>query len=471
MIEEASFLMIDRKQRRFSTVEELTKLAVPEAHRIELTYTNLPGLRLAVQPSGRCKWVYSYVGSDKKRHKVQMGAYPVDAPIKERRKSLRAAFTRAIEYNTQVEDVEADDPHVVVAEKAKAREQKARAATRKAEADEWTVRKLGDTYLSALKSEGRRSSTTEGYQQRLEKWVYPQVGDKAAANVTDDDIVDVLRELRENGNVRQYNLVRQVVQGMYNWAAGRTPMSGKQPPKHLRRMPNPTVPIPVWKVKRAGSKGARAFTPSELPVVWTALKRHRGDADLDAMALMLLTGCRIGETRRARWEDIDLGAATWTIPATVTKGGREHVVYLSSQAVELLESRPRDKSGNVFSRIGFVDGVIGEQTGYKRLKDIMRLEGLDPTGITSHSCRKTVGTFVQPRHGADVRLRVLNQRPAPGLLTDEYVKYRYDDEAKAAWQDWANHLDQVEWQVTEAKLDQAILAAKRRSQTTEESAA
>ncbi len=51
----------------------------------------------------------------------------------------------------------------------------------------------------------------------------------------------------------------------------------------------------------------------------------------------LLTLARPSEASGAQWAEIDLNAKLWTIPAERMKAKREHIVPLSSQAVEILE--------------------------------------------------------------------------------------------------------------------------------------
>ncbi len=55
-----------------------------------------------------------------------------------------------------------------------------------------------------------------------------------------------------------------------------------------------------------------------------------------AFRLMWLTLCRPNEVMGARWEEIDLDAAIWRIPAERMKKRKEHVMPLPRQAVELL---------------------------------------------------------------------------------------------------------------------------------------
>ena len=55
-----------------------------------------------------------------------------------------------------------------------------------------------------------------------------------------------------------------------------------------------------------------------------------------ALRFAILTAARSGEVLRARWSEIDLDDALWTIPAERMKARRQHRVPLSVEAVELL---------------------------------------------------------------------------------------------------------------------------------------
>jgi integrase len=67
-----------------------------------------------------------------------------------------------------------------------------------------------------------------------------------------------------------------------------------------------------------------------------------------ALEFTILTAARTEQTLGATWNEIDLGAKIWTIPAERMKGGREHKVPLSAPAVALL------KDMAVIRRSGFV---------------------------------------------------------------------------------------------------------------------
>ncbi len=55
-----------------------------------------------------------------------------------------------------------------------------------------------------------------------------------------------------------------------------------------------------------------------------------------ALRLLALTFVRTGELIGAEWSEIDVGGATWVVPAERMKMKTEHVVPLSRQAVDVL---------------------------------------------------------------------------------------------------------------------------------------
>lgn len=56
-----------------------------------------------------------------------------------------------------------------------------------------------------------------------------------------------------------------------------------------------------------------------------------------AMRFLALTAGRSSEVREARWREIDLESATWTVPAARMKSRKEHRVPLSSAPLAVLE--------------------------------------------------------------------------------------------------------------------------------------
>jgi len=65
----------------------------------------------------------------------------------------------------------------------------------------------------------------------------------------------------------------------------------------------------------------------------------RGEQDTSARALefIILTVCRLAEACHATWEEFDLAAGVWTIPAERSRSGKARHVALSDAAIAVLE--------------------------------------------------------------------------------------------------------------------------------------
>ena len=100
---------------------------------------------------------------------------------------------------------------------------------------------------------------------------------------------------------------------------------------HYEAIPYPQVPAFVAELRKLHSFSARA------------------------LEFAILTATRTGEVLGAQWVEVDLAAATWTIPAVRMKARVEHRVPLSNRALEILQALPRIY-GNPYVFPGSRDG-------------------------------------------------------------------------------------------------------------------
>jgi len=112
------------------------------------------------------------------------------------------------------------------------------------------------------------------------------------------------------------------------------------------------------------------------------LRQREGTAAL-ALEFTILTAARTGEVTGAQWDEIDLTAKVWTVPAGRIKGGREHRVPVTDRALEILKACPR-ADGNPHIFIGFVKG--GGLSNAAMAAVLSRMERDD---ITVHGFRST----------------------------------------------------------------------------------
>lgn len=171
---------------------------------------------------------------------------------------------------------------------------------------------------------------------------------------------------------------------------------------------------PVREVARIESpprRRPRALTGEERQQWLRAVSEHQKarDWDLPDLSLMMLaTGCRIGECLAIGWSEVDLDESTvdvcWhlvrqtgvgllRLPATKSGRDGERLIPLSSWAVTMLKRRRLAIGASV--EPVFPDSIGGwrDPSNVRKVWRQVRDElGMD--GVTSHTLRKTVATFL-----------------------------------------------------------------------------
>jgi integrase len=155
----------------------------------------------------------------------------------------------------------------------------------------------------------------------------------------------------------------------------------------------------------------------------------------EALAFTILNAVRSGETRHAVWSEIDLDAATWTIPASRMKMKKEHCVPLTSQALAILARRwplRAHDAGYIFSSYG--TKPLSDMTMSKMLRD------MGYPGITVHGFRSSFTDWAAET--TEFRKEVVDKALAHKLVDRVEAAYRRTDffeRRKDLMTVWANH--------------------------------
>ncbi|MCQ4158810.1 site-specific integrase [Roseomonas sp. GC11] len=184
----------------------------------------------------------------------------------------------------------------------------------------------------------------------------------------------------------------------------------------------------------------RVLTRSELAAILPALEAS-DRPHAAALRFMLLTLARREEVCSARWQHIDMAAATWTLPKTKNK--QPHVVPLSRQAVALLQARLPAEGTAEPGALVFCTSKGGPVQNWDR--EAKRLqEKTDTANWTRHDLRRTGATMlgdlgVMP----DIIEAALNHTSIRSALAATYNRSRYRPAVAAALQTLADALDGI----------------------------
>ena len=146
------------------------------------------------------------------------------------------------------------------------------------------------------------------------------------------------------------------------------------------------MPLPRHDVsKRVRHHPALSFT--ELPAFIAELS-DRKSISARALEFTILTATRTSEALSAKWSEIDLKAAVWTIPAERMKSDRQHRVPLSKRAVALLSELPREAGGYVFPG-------AKAKSSLSNMAMLELLRGMNGDGLTVHGFRSTFSDWAR----------------------------------------------------------------------------
>jgi integrase len=169
------------------------------------------------------------------------------------------------------------------------------------------------------------------------------IADLPVAAIDTDLVLKILTPIWKTKTETAVRL-RGRIERVLAWAKGRDLRSGENPARwqgHLDEM----LPSPS-KVKKATHHPALPY--AEAPAFMAELRR-RDSLSARALEFTILTVARTGDTIGARWDEFDLDAKVWTIPAERhAKSGKAHRIPLSTRAVAILKALPRSHGDRVF---------------------------------------------------------------------------------------------------------------------------
>ena len=373
------------------------------------------GLYLEVLPSGSKVWRYSY-RINGKRTKVTIGPYPT-ITIKAARNSHEAHRGTLL--------VGVDPARKKQIEKIERTATVAKSQTFESFARTWFAEKHGN-------ATARTQKQNLGW---LVNDVFPRIGAIPLGEVHASDVLKLLEEMRNTPT--KANNIRAVLDRVYRYAA-----------QKLLVVYNPAAPMQGL-IDKPQAVHYRHLLPSEVRGFLEAVRTcgaHQGTRL--AVEFLMLTVVRKDNVCKARWEHFDLEATTWTIPGRTVGGNgfmkmpRPHTVYLSKQALALLE-RARLLSGTsewVFPSVQKLSEPMTEQA-INHLFARLRADGSIPSDFKPHGLRATASTMMNEHgHAPDVVEAILAHKEK-NTTRGSYNHATYTKAVTAALQWYADELD------------------------------
>jgi len=297
--------------------------------------------------------------------------------------------------------------------------------------------------ILGMKAEGQRQAGAVDWSKRK------------AADITKRDVIILLDKIVDRGSPQTACNVFKIIRKMFNWSIKKD---------ILEVSPCDRVDMPAPLVAKD-----RVLDAVEIKSLWYALADKTVSMTEEVrkmLKLILLTAQRPGEVSGIHTKEID--GHWWTIPAERSKNGKEHRVYLTDTALDIInaaiediqqglikhnkrmkkENKPELPITNPYSGYIFPcpqrakDKPIERHAMSKALLRNEPPEGNTTMGIatwTPHDLRRTAATMMSELGFMDEIIDAVLNHTKQGIIAT-YNRNKYDAEKQQALEAWERRL-------------------------------
>lgn len=388
--------------------DTLIRSAKPKAKPYKLSRED--GLFVIVNPGGGKWWRFSYTFGGKEKL-LSIGIYPAVSlsDARERRHNARKLLANGIDPGAQRK-----------AEKTAGQEMAANSF--EVVAREWFLK------FSARWAK----SHADKIIGRLNRDVFPWIGDKPVSAITAPGLLTVLRRVEERGALETAHRILQVCGQIFRYAVA-TGRAERNPSQDLRGALAP------WKPEHYPT----ITDPKVIGELLRVIQGFTGGfATKCALQLAPLLFVRPGELRQMEWTEIDFEAARWNIPAAKMKMREPHLIPLSEQSIAILRELQQLTGRRQYAFPGGRDPR--KPMSDAALNAALRRLGYDKDTLTMHGFRAMARTLLDETLGH--RPDFIEHQLAHAVRDPNgraYNRTSHLPERQKMMQDWADYLDQL----------------------------
>ena len=270
-----------------------------------------------------------------------------------------------------------------------------------------------------------RGRSEKQWRSSMEAYALPRLGRRPVNAITSADVLAVLLPIW-NTKRETARRVRQRISATMKWAIAQG---------HRQDDPAGDAISEALPKNVNGKAHLKALPHQEVAAALKTIRDTRAHPTTKlGLEFLILTAARSGEVRGARWDEIDLDLATWTVPRERMKADRTHRVPLSAQAIEVLaEAREHaSESDLVFP------GPAGRTITPEAYSKLLHENGVEcvPHGFRS-SFRDWCSETGQPREVAEHALAHVVKGVEGAYQRSDLLNSR-----RALMAAWANHVTQ-----------------------------
>ena len=335
----------------------LTALDVSRLSDVGMNFVGgVAGLALLISDTGAKSWILRVSIAGKRRH-MGLGGFP-DVTLAEAREKAREKRAMVEKGIDPIEDRRAKNA-ALIASRAKA----------------LTFADCVDAYLAAHADTWKNPKHRQQWRNTLGTYAGPVIGPVDVSLVDTGLVLKCLEPIWKTKNETASRL-RGRIESVLSWATTRGYRQGENPARWKGHLDNLlAAPSMIQKTEHHA-----ALSYKEVGGFILALRKMEG-MGARALEFAIMTAARSGEVRGATWQEFDLAAATWTVPADRMKAGKEHRIPLSDAALGLLRALPQ------MDAFVFPGARSGRPLSDMSLTAVLRR--MDRGDLTAHGFRST----------------------------------------------------------------------------------
>ena len=387
----------------------------PDAKRARLS--DAGGLYLEISPAGSKRWFYKY-RENLKEFRLALGSYP----------DVRLPDARAA--RDEAKKTKAKGLNPVLARKNDKLKVKA------GQGDTFA-----DTAALFLSVRTPEWSHTHAVRSRriIEKDLNPKLGYRAMQEISTPELILCLRELEKRGALNVLDKAVILCGSIWDFAIA----EGKAERNVARG---------IRKQFKKATEGhfAGILEPERFGVLLRHIDNYQGGAIVKtALKLAPILYQRPGNLRAMKWADLDLDGGLWTIPSAEMKrkkdkkeNGLDHLVYLPTQAVDILRQHQKITGHGVM--------VFPSERDHTRpmsdnsMRSALLSMGFSSDEQTVHGFRASARTMLAER--LEINDNVMEAHMAHAVknsLGTAYDRTTFLNQRRAMVQKWADYLDSL----------------------------
>lgn len=264
----------------------------------------------------------------------------------------------------------------------------------------------------------------------LEANVFPAIGAIQVDAITAPRLLEVVQVIIDRGAIETAKKVNRYLNSILRYAVVRKMVRHNEADNLRDEIPS------------AIQKHNPHLIATDIPAFLKAIEADSSMGEVVRIGILftLLTLARTNETRFARWDEFDLEASLWTIPADRMKMGKTHVVPLSNQAMALLE-RLRPLTGQY-------DYLFVTCSNNHPMSENAMLYALYRMGyrgkLTIHGLRATASTILNESGFRSEVIETALAHKEKNAIRGAYNHALYLEERRHMLQWYADHLDAIQ---------------------------